>query len=110
MVRLASPLTPASFRVSRLRLQPSLGSPFVQLDLHAVSVWGSGAHRGHQIPAQQGLLPRHNVKNSPHCLNPRTYSRVGCAMALRASLATRGEAIPCSLAAVNPRLLFQRSG
>ena len=31
-------------------------------------------------------------------------------MALRASLATRGDAILCDLAAVNPRLLLQRSG
>ena len=34
----------------------------------------------------------------------RTYARVRGAMALRASLAIRGKAIPCDLAEINPRL------
>ena len=71
VVRLASALAPASLGLPRFPLQPTLAASFVYLDLHVGLVRRTDAHRGHQISAQQGLLLRHYVKNSPHCVDPR---------------------------------------
>jgi len=77
VVRLASALALASLGVPRFPLQPTLAASFVYLDLHVGLVRRTDAHRGHQISAQQGLLLRHYVKNSPHCVNPRGLNLSG---------------------------------
>jgi len=75
VVRLASAVAPASLGVPRFPLQPTLAASFVDLDLHAVSGRRTGTHGGHQISAQQGLLLRHYVKNSPHCAHHHSERR-----------------------------------
>ena len=66
--RMPSPLGATTFRVPRLARPPTVAPPLVRLDLDDVG--GSGARPGHQVPAQSGALPRHDVENPPHRSNP----------------------------------------
>jgi len=64
--RLAALFASASLGSSSCALPATLTPPFVQLDLYAMSVRRSGVNLGHQIPAQQRLLPPDDMTNSPH--------------------------------------------
>jgi hypothetical protein len=64
--RLASLFPSASLGSPFVALPAALTPPFVQLDLYAMSVRRLGVNLGPQIPTQQRVLPRDDVKDSSH--------------------------------------------